>query len=242
MEVGAETNFPAFNEQITGTREGQEAQITVTYPEDYTQKALSGRTITFQCLVKEVQQKILPELNDAFSSRLREGETLLELRQRIREDLLQEEKRRVRRELEEQLVDALIERNDVSVPPSLVENYIKSGLEELHGRNVQLGRPVSQEEDDHYRKVTQPVAERVMKGMFIMEAIRKQEGITVSDEDVEEHISEVARENNFDLQKYREFAAQGSERDRIVHALEERKTFDFLLSRAKFKKAEAAAE
>jgi len=242
LELGSENNFPAFNEQITGAEAGDRRRIEITYPDDHTNAELKGKTVVFDCLVQQVEQKALPELDDAFAAGLQEGKTLLDIRLSIREDLLKEEEARIDREMDEQIVDLLIERNDLAVPPSLVEQYLKSGLEELHGRNAQMSRPVSEEEDERYREVTRPVAERILKGMFIMEAIRRQESLEVTDEEVAERIDQIARENNFDPEKYREWVAQGSERDRILHGLEERKTFDFLLSRAEMKESEAAGE
>ncbi len=242
MELGANTNFGAFNEAFTAARAGDQKQVQVAYPDDHHREALRGRTVTFQCEIKEIRQKILPELNDTFASSLQEGQTLLELRQAIRADLLREEQAQIDRELEEQIVDALIARNEISVPPSLIEEYLKSGLDELHSRDAQLGRSSSPGEDEQYRQLTRPVAERILKGMFIMEAIRRQEGISVTEEETEERIEQIARQHNLDVVRYRQYAAQGSERDRIVHGLEERKTFDFLLSRAKVQRAGAAAE
>jgi len=242
MELGANTNFGAFNEAFAAARAGDQKQVQVTYPDDHHREELRGKTVTFRCEIKEVRQKILQELNDAFASSLQEGQTLLELRQAIRADLLREEQAQIDRELEEQIVDALIARNEISVPPSLVEEYLKSGLEELRARHARLGRTPSQEEDEQYRQVTRPVAERILKGMFIMEAIRRQEGISVTQEETEERIEQIARQHNLDVERYRQYATQGSERDRIVHGLEERKTFDFLLSRAKIQRAGAAVD
>lgn len=242
MELGAETNFQAFNEAFSGVQGGDVKQVEITYPDDHYREELRGRSVTFQCTIKEVQEKKVPELDDSFAGSLQEGQTLLELRQSIRNDLLLEEQKRVDREMEEQIVDALIERNDIAVPPSLVEQYLKSGLEELKGRNSQMGRTTTAEEEQQYRQVTRPVAERILKGMFIMESIRRQENIEVTEPEIAERIGEIAREHNLDEERYRQYASEGSERDRIMHALEERKTFDFLLSRANIQKAEAAAE
>ncbi|MFH1842093.1 MAG: trigger factor, partial [bacterium] len=232
--LGEETNFPAFNEGMIGVSAGDEKDITVTYPDDFHNEGLRGNTVTYRCQVQTVEMKTLPDFDDAFAASYQEGQTLLEMRTAIRENLRKEEESRVNRELEEQIVDLLIERNDIDAPPSLVEQYLSSSLEEFHARNAQYGRANSAEQDQQYRDTTKPLAERILKGMFVMEAIRRQENIQVTDEEVDNRIVEVAQENGFDLGKYREFVDNCSERDRIIHGLEERKTFDFLLSRAEF--------
>ena len=118
------------------------------------------------------------------------------------------------------------------MPPSLVADYLKSSLEELHARNLQTGRSNNEDEDERFRELTRPVAERVLKGMFIMEAIRRAEDLAVADEEVESRIVEIAAEHGFDLDKYREYIDHADERNKIRHGLDERKTLDFLLSRA----------
>ncbi len=236
--VGASTNIEAFEEGLRGAAAGEERRVEVSYPEDHHAAELRGTSVTYLCRVKAVERKVLPELDDAFAASLEPGQTLLELRGKIRADLQRELEQRIQRDLEEQAVDRLIERNEIEVPPSLVQQYVASGLEELHGRNAQMGRPSSPEQDEDYRRTTGPIAERILKGMFIMEAIRRQEGLKVSEEEVEAEIDEVAARHGFDPQKYRDYAAKGDERDRIRHALEERKAFAFLLSRARIEEVE----
>ncbi|MFO7652243.1 MAG: trigger factor [Candidatus Krumholzibacteriia bacterium] len=233
MTLGAEHNLPAFNEELAGAAAGDEREVEVVYPDDFPNEELRGRRIRFRCLVKQVSRRVLPEVNDAFAAEMAGGQTLLELRGEIRRQLEQEAAERADRELEEQIVDQLIERHEVEVPPSLLEQYLASSVEELHARNLQMGREISAAEDERFRDLTRPVAERVLKGMFIMEAIRRQEKIRATDAEIEERIVAIAAENGFDLDKYREYVNRGDERERIRHGLEERKTFDFLISRAR---------
>jgi len=240
--LGAEQNLPAFNEGLAGAAAGEEREIEVTYPDDYVNESLRGRTVRFGCKVKEVGVKVLPEVDDAFAAQLAEGRTLLELRGEIRHQLEHEAEARSSRELDEQMVDRLVDRHEIEVPPSLVEQYLASSLEELHARNLQTGRQSTAEEDQQFRELTRPVAERVLKGMFVMEAVRRQESLTVADEEIDARIAEIAGEHGFDVEKYREYAAQGNEREKIRHGLEERKTLDFLLSRAKIEMVPADGE
>jgi trigger factor len=242
LVLGEAQNLPAFDEGLTGVEAGDQREIAVTYPAEFPREDLRGRTLRFGCAVKEVRQKNLPEIDDAFAAQVADGKTLLELRGEIRRHLEQEAEARISREMDEQIVDRLVERHDVEVPPSLVEQYLASSVEELHARNLQAGRPSSDEEDQRFREMTRPVAERVLRGMFVMEAVRRQEEIDVGDEAIEARIVEIANESGFDLEKYREYVAQGDEREKIRHGLEERQTFDFLLSRAKIEPVPADAE
>ena len=238
--VGDDQNLPAFNEALVGATADLRRDLTVQYPSDYSNPDLRSQTVAFDMHVTGVREKVLPEADDAFASQLLEGQTLLELRGRIREDLQAEARRRADAEMDAQVLDRLLERNEVPVPPSLVATWLEKALQDLHKRNEYLGRPNTQEADQAYRQAFGPVAEREIKGMFLLEAVRRQENIEVSGEEVEERIAQIAAQNGFDLEKYREFLAQGEEMRRIRRSLLERKTYDFLLSRAEITPADAA--
>ncbi len=241
LELGAEQNLPEFNEGLAGVTAGEEPELAVTYPEDYPNEELRGQTITFALRIDSVQQKVVPEADDAFAAQIQEGQTLLELRGKIRQRLEEDAAKRMQQELDEQVLDRLLERNEVSVPPSMLETWLQSGLRDLHQRNEQMGRPSTEEGDAEYREAARPVAERQIRGLFLLEAIRRQESLEVTDQDIEAKIDALAAEHGFDPEKYREFASQGEERDRIRHDLQQRQAYDFLLSRAEIT-APAAAD
>jgi FKBP-type peptidyl-prolyl cis-trans isomerase (trigger factor) len=114
----------------------------------------------------------------------------------------------------------------------MVDKYLESSLAELHQRNARLGRPNTQEEDASYREEGRPHAERALQGMLLLEAVRRREDIKADKEAVDERIAEIATENGFEVDRYREFVDSGDERERIEFDLLERRTYDFLLSRA----------
>lgn len=234
VTVGGETNLPAFNETLPGAQAGDTREVTVTYPDEYPNPDLQGRTVTFLAEVKAVEQKVLPALDDAFAAQLQEGQTLLELRARIREGLTAEGRQRAAEDLDAQILEQLIAANDVPVPPSMVEAWLQSGLQEQHRRHQHAGRPVTEEEDRHFREIARPVAEHQIKGLFLLESVQRQESITVTAEELEARIEAIAAEHGFDLEKYRKFLEQGEEKARIREGLLERKTYDLLLSRAEF--------
>lgn len=230
--LGAEHNLPAFNERLDGCAAGNERIIEVEYPGDHPNPALSGRTVKFRCLVKSVAQKKLPDLDDAFAAACGPVQDLAGLRADIRRDLEKDSARRVAQELDAQLQAELLKRHEVPLPQAMVQKYLESGLAELHQRNLRLGRPNTDQEDAEYREQGRPHAERALRGMLLLEAVRRQEGIKADKEAVDERIAEIAAENGFEVDRYREFVDSGDERERIEYDLLERRTYDFLLSRA----------
>jgi trigger factor len=240
FSLGEPDNIKAFDAGLAGARSGDTREVSVTYAADHGNERLRGTTVAYRVAVKEVRRKLMPELNDAFAERVKPGETLLSLRGAIRADLRRQDEDTARREMEDQLVDALLAVNDIPVPPSLTAQYLESGLKDLHTQNERHGRPNGSEEDARYRELTRPLAERIIRTIFLLEAVRRQEGLSVTEAEVDARIEEIAREYGFELEKYRAYADQGAERERISRTLEERRTFDFLISRAVVTEAPAA--
>ena len=230
--LGSPNNMTAFNEELLGCTADQEKTVTVDYPDDHPNENLKGRSMAFRCLIKEIAAKSVPELDDEFAGAVAEGKTLDELRAEIRADLEKEAVKRIEQEMDRQIQTELVKRHDVSLPPSMVARYLASGLEDMHKRNAQMGRPNSEDEDKEYLEAGKPHAETALTAMLLFEALRIKEEIKVTSEDVEERIEQVALENGFDVDQYRDFVNSGDDKERIEYDLLERRTYDFLLSRA----------
>ena len=165
---------------------------------------------------------------------------MAEVREEIGADLEKEAGNKVEQELDRQVREELVRRHDVTPPPSMVERYLASGLEDMNKRNTQMGNEVTEEEKTEYLEAGKPHAEKALQAMLLMEAVRAQEEIKVTPEDVDERIEEIATENGFDVDRYKEFVKSGEEAQRLEYDLLERRTFDFLLSRAEI--TEVAAD
>jgi trigger factor len=237
--LGSAGNMPEFNEQLAGCAAGDVKVVAVQYPADHPNEKLRGRSLDFECRVREVAAKTVPGLDDAFAATLEEGKTLEDLRSEIRRDLEKEAARRVDQELDRQVREELVRRHDVVPPPSMVERYLASGLEEMARRNQQMGRELTEDDRREYLEGGRPHAEEALKAMLLMEAVRAQEEIKVTPEDVDERIGEIAAENGFDVDRYREFVKSGEDVQRIEYDLLERRTYDFLLSRAEITEVDA---
>lgn len=240
--LGGENNMPAFNEALQGVKIGDKRTVEVLYPGDHPNETLKGRSLTFHCEVKALAAKVLPELSDDLAATFGEGKTLADLKNDIRENLAKESERRVGQEMDQQVQTELVRANDVSLPPSMVQRYLESGLEELHRRNLQIGHANSEDEDKEYMEAGRPHAERALKAMLLLEAVQVKEEIKVTDQDVDDRIMELAAENGFDVDRYREFVNSGEEKDRLKYDILERRTYDLLLSRAEVETVPADTE
>ena len=237
FEIGAEGNFPEFDEAMIKAKAGDEREVKVTYPDDYSNEELRGTTVTYKIAVGEVLEKAVPIVDDAFAASLKEGQTLLELRGNIRDELLAEEKKKTEYEAREEIVNLLIERNSVDLPPSLVERYLDSSVEQMKQRSAYMNQPVTDEQLAELRVSGRPQAERSIRAMVILESIRRQEEIKVTEEQIEAKIAEVAESSGFPVDGYREYVKKNGDDERIAHEIGDDLAFDFLQSRAKYVEA-----
>ena len=85
LALGSGSLIDNFEDQLTGASPGDEVEVEVTFPDEYQEPKLAGEDAVFKVKVKEVREKVLPELDDDFASDASEFETLEELRGDIRE-------------------------------------------------------------------------------------------------------------------------------------------------------------
>jgi trigger factor len=230
VDLSSGSLLAEFRTGLVGTAAEQELDIRVRYPDDFAEAAMAGKERSFHVRVKEVKEKLLPELDAAFVGRVAEGVASLdELRERIREDLTGREAHRFTHEVEEKVVDHLIATNAFEVPRVMVDNYLASLIEEDRHRRR---KPDDPDRDQEIRRIFEDSAVRAVKRFFVLEAVRKQEGIVATDEDVAGKIASLAdssERTEADLEAY----FRHPERRRSLESdIVDRKVLNFLRDRA----------
>ena len=131
MELGGTSVLPEFNAALTGLQIGEDTQVEVSYPADYPREDLAGRTMSFEVRVNEIKEKQVPQLDDDFAQSISPYQTLQELRDAVRDDLVKTAQRESKRHFRESLVDEVLKLNAVAVPPSLEARYVQAMIEDL---------------------------------------------------------------------------------------------------------------
>ena len=119
IELGSDGLLPEFETGLAGASAGEERTVEVTFPDDHRPEELAGKTASFALTVKEVREKDLPELDDAFASEASEFETLAELREALTERLSEGLGRQAEAEFQEAAVDAVAANAKLEVPHDL---------------------------------------------------------------------------------------------------------------------------
>jgi len=235
LEVGPDTFLPGLSRKLIGLRKDSSEEIMLKIPEDYYRKDLTGKEVDLKVKIKGLKEKILPELDDNFARDLGEYQGLEDLREKLKESIEKEEKQRIESSVKNKLIEQLIEKNPSEAPSSMVERQIEFMMADT--QRVLLSQGSSLEKlgipADTMKENYRDEAEKQVKCSLLIEVIAKKEDITVGDEEVEEKLKEIARANNQEVEKVRDFYRKQGLWEGLKTKLLENKTLDFLLERAK---------
>src|SRR5947209_4763230 len=125
--------FSGMDEQVVGMSSGDSKTFTTTIPADYSNQKLAGKEAQYEITMHKVETKEVPELDDAFAAEVSNNQysTLEDLRKAISDDLLESKKRRIRDELREKVIEAVIEQAEVTVHPVLVKEEAEDMMHQL---------------------------------------------------------------------------------------------------------------
>ena len=194
MAIGSDIMPKEFTEKLIGAIPEQELEIEVVYADDAPNKELAGKTITYKVLLKEIQEEILPPVDDNLAKELGDIKDLEDLKDKIRTNLTQGYERRIQQEMDEQVFEFFAEKYKFEVPEALVEaelNGIVAEAEQAYAQNN-----VSLEDaglsPDFLRNQYRDVAEKQAKRHLILEKIVDQENLELTEEELERSFEETA--------------------------------------------------
>jgi trigger factor len=234
VEVGSGRFIPAFEEKLIGVKPEEEKEIEVFFPEDYGYKKWAGKTITFHVKVKEIKKKILPTLDDEFAKDLGSYASLEELKARLRQDLEKEKKLALDRQFKDQIVDQLIQANPFELPESLVEEQAKSLVSDTKLRLSSQGVAFESlgVSEDKLKEDYKETAQKQVRTFLILEKISEEEGITVTDEEVEERLKEISERTHQKLDVVKRYHEKNGLIPEVKAGILSHKTLNLLLEKA----------
>jgi len=194
MGIGKDALPKEFSEKLTGAIPVQDLEIEVSYVEDYHDENLKGKTIVYKVKLKEIQEEILPEINDDLAKGLGKFETLEDVRVSIRENLEKGYEQRIKHELSEQIFQNLLEKYEFEVPDVMIEGELSGIIREAEqayaANNTTLEEAGLSEEmlKTQYRDV----AEKQARRHLILDKIISQEKLELDDDELEKSFEEMA--------------------------------------------------
>ncbi len=231
----ADSHFiPGFAEQLAGRNIGDEFTIKVTFPEDYTEKAIAGKEAEFTVKINEIKKKTLPELNDEFAQKLGPFQTVEDLKNDLAKYIEQSRENENRVRSEKAIIDKIVEETKLDIPDTMINREAKYLMEEVENRFKSQGMSWEQviEQQGHeniWSNLREEAAKRV-KTSLVLGAIAKQENITLTDEDFAAKVKELAGVYNTEENKiYEQMTQNPSLAQSLSQQIMSQKIINYLL-------------
>ena len=234
LELGSNSFVPGFEDQLVGAKAGESRDVNVTFPEQYVPE-LAGKKALFKCVVHEVKEKVIPELNEELVADLAIPEV------KTVEDLKAHQKKQIKESKEQKvLADALNEVMDKIVSSSVIEMADEVIEEEVEGMMKNMEQQVSSRgltleqyyqitgsNEEDTKKKMRVDADKNLRAILCMEQIAKEEKITVSEKDVEAEFKKIADQYKMDVEQVKSIL--GQDMNRFVSEMKQRRIQDFLV-------------
>ena len=238
LTIGSGSFIPGFEDQLIGTKIGEEKDVTVTFPEDYHEKSLAGKEAVFKCKVNAISVKELPEADDEFASEVSEFETLAEYKEDIKKKLTEKKEKAARAKKEAQAIEKAVENATMEIPDAMIDTQVQSMMEDFARRMQSQGLSLEQ-----YFQFTgmdvkkmhdqmKPEALKRIQNSLVLEAVAKAENIEISDEKVDEEIAKMAEAYKMEVEKLKGIIGD-SERDQMKKDLAVQAAADLIADAAK---------
>lgn len=209
LELGSGSFIPGFEDQVAGMAIGEDKDITVTFPENYQAEELKGKEAVFAIHLHSIQSKELPEVNDEFVKNAAGCETVEEYKKKTTERLANQAKKRSIDETENSIVEAICATAEAEIPQAMIESAIDSQVQNMEYRMMYQGIKL----EDYlkytgismadYRKNFEESARKQVLSQLVIEKIVKEEGIGVTDAEVDVKIAEQAASVEKDVEEYK---------------------------------------
>lgn len=240
LELGSKRFIEGFEEQLVGSKEGDDRIVKVTFPADYPSKELAGKEASFAVKVKAIEDMDTPAIDDAFAKE-RGFADLRALREAIRSQLIKEYEQLVRRKLKKQLFDILEEKCEFDLPQGMVEMEFNAIWERLKEARDKGDSSLNDRSDEELKKEYQSISRRRVKlGLFLAE-VGNRNKVQVTNEEINRAVMQQASQFPGQEQKVIEFYRSHPERlDDLRGPILEEKAVDYILGKVKYKDKKAS--
>ena len=210
LTLGSGTFIPGFEDQLVGANTGDHVEVKVTFPEEYQAKELAGKEAVFQCDVKKIETKEVPELDDEFAKDVSEFDTLAEYKEDVKKKLTEKKEKEARTAKENAAVDKAIENAQMDIPELMTKTECRQMMDDFSRRMQQQGLSMEQyfqftgQSMDKMMEDMKPQALKRIQTRLVLEKIADAENIQPSEEEITEEIQKMADAYKMEADKIRE--------------------------------------
>jgi len=235
LEVGSERFVPGFEEQLIGMKKNTTEQIRIKLPDDYHAKNLAGEEVVFSVTLKNIKEKKLPEIDDKFIKNFDKYESLDDLKKDIKKTLEEENIARANSAFKGLIIEKLLKSNQFEVPQSFVNRQVSYMIADTQRRMAMRGIKRDETPErykefyDHYKDE----AAKIVRTTLLLKNIGEKESISVSDQEIEDKIRELAQLRGQNYDSLKESLESGNMIEDIRNEILNTKVFDFIEDKAK---------
>jgi trigger factor len=226
--------LPGFAAQLVGVKNGDSREITVTLPEDFPLEGIRSKDITFQVTIKELKSAVLPALDDEMANRLSPGKTMEDIKGIIRQNMEEERKRKINDMKVNQIVAHFNEQVNFELPDELVTQETQSQADAMVRRGVQSGMTENEIESQQAEIFANAGSQAItnLRTNFILQEIARVEKIVVSDQELLNHVLQIAESRKIAPKKFIKDLQRDGRIPTIRNSVLIGKAIDFLVEQA----------
>jgi trigger factor len=227
---------PGLGARLRGVAtDAPHVEVRYQIADDAPAKSLAGKEVNLHVTIKEARERKRPALDDELAKDTGEADTLEDLKQKIRERLLEQDRQRIKQELTTALSKAIVARNPFPIAPALVERHADALVARARAQLMMAGiefedgsAEVARLKDD-----VKGEAEDQARASILIQAIAEREGVEVSDAELQKRVAELATARQENVKKLRAELERSGRIHGVRAQLLEEKTLDMLLGQAK---------
>ncbi len=234
LPVGEGQALGAFEDIVKKLKTTEQGEGEVTFPEDFLNEELAGKTVKMKVMLHAIKKKVLPEADADFARQSGGFESLDQMKEAVEHSYIQSRKQLARSNAQKELLDKLMKMVEFETPPSMVERHLNAMIEDLSQRLEQQGRSLgalgkSREELENEHRAQ---AEELARSEAFLLTLAKKEGVEVSDQEIDFYFRQMAARSGEDFNQLKNFYIQNN----LIWAVRDKllgdKAMDLLYSKA----------
>lgn len=242
LPLGQGQALEDFEEIVKELSPGERTTKPITFPEDFINEDLAGKTVEMDVQLNVVKEYALPEVDEELAGKVG-AESVQELRDKLSENMSKYQENMEKSRAQQKLLDDLSSKVDVAIPPSMLESQLNYLLERKREQLEQQGKSLEAlGSEEELREQFRPEAEENVKKQLILLEIAGREELTVSDQEVERQVQRLAQENGQDPQQLKQYYEQNNLMYALKDSLLADKAMERLYQYSEVEKVESLAE
>lgn len=243
LEIGSHSFVDTFEEQLIGSKAGDEVEVKVTFPEEYQAKDLAGKEATFKVNIKEVKTTELPELDDEFVQDVDdECDTVDDYKKKVKENILSRKETEATRAKEDEAVAKVVDDSKMDIPDAMVDQQVQQMMQEFAQSMAQQGLTLDQYMQftgmtkEKFEEQMKPEAIKRIQTSLVLEKIADVEKFEIKEEDIDKKLEEMASMYGMKLEEIKDVIPD-TEKENIKKDVAIGKAVDLIMENAKEKAA-----